>query len=99
METDIGTIEPSRVDFQGLRPEMAHELEPEPEHEPRVEQVRHQEWDPVQYYPIPQSYQQPEKRDILADMDRTTYIFLFIAFIVGFFIGRGMIQPVVLKGS
>lgn len=98
METDIGTIEPSRIDFQGLRPEMARELDPEPEPEP--EQVRQQqEWDPVQYYPIPQSYQQPEKRDILADMDRTTYIFLFIAFVVGFFIGRGMIQPVILKGN
>ena len=96
METDIGTIEPSRIDFQGLRPEMARELDPEPE----PEQVRQQqEWDPVQYYPIPQSYQQPEKRDIFADMDRTTYIFLFIAFVVGFFIGRGMIQPVILKGN
>ena len=97
METDIGTIEPSRIDFQGLRPEMTRELEPD--HEPEPQQRLQQEWDPVQYYPIPQSYQQPEKRDVLADMDRTTYTFIFIAFVVGFFIGRGMIQPVILKGN
>lgn len=97
METDIGTIEPSRIDFQGLRPELTRELEPEPE--PEHAHGRQQDWDPVQYYPIPQSYQQPEKRDVLADMDRIMYIFLIVAFVVGFFIGRGMIQPVILKGN
>jgi hypothetical protein len=91
METDIGT-----VDFTGLRSEHAPAHEPEPEPAPTHIQ---QDWDPVQYYPVPPSYQQPEKRDILADMDRNTYLFIFIAFIVGFFLGRGMIQPVILRGS
>ena len=89
METDIGT-----VDFTGLRSEHAPAPEPEPVHTPIQ-----QDWDPVQYYPIPPAYQQPEKRDILADMDRNTYLFIFVAFIVGFFLGRGMIQPVILRGS
>ena len=92
METDIGT-----VDFSGLRSEPAPTPIQEPE---QPEQHGHQQdWDPIQYYPIPPTYQQPEKRDILGDMDRNTYLFIFIAFIVGFFLGRGMIQPVILRGN
>lgn len=45
----------------------------------------------------------PEKsdkaKDIFSNMDRNTYILLIIAFIFGFFIGRGMIQPIILRGG
>ena len=104
METDIGTVDPSRIDFQGLRSESFHrELEDiEPIRQESHVHPEHQEpqqgRDHMQYYPPPQVYQQTDKRDVFADMDRSTYIFIFISFVIGFFVGRGMIQPVIIKG-
>jgi hypothetical protein len=37
-----------------------------------------------------------EKRDLFSEMDKTTYIIIFVAFILGFFMGKTM-QPVILK--
>tara|TARA_R110002073_G_scaffold37299_3_gene107898 strand:+ start:450 stop:776 length:327 start_codon:yes stop_codon:yes gene_type:complete len=107
METDVGTVEPSRIDFQGLRndsfPQELNEIEPMTETVPdntvnQPQQENMQQWDPTQYYPPSHVYQQKDKKDVFADMDRSTYIFISIAFVIGFFIGRGMIQPVILKG-
>ena len=36
------------------------------------------------------------KKDIFSDLDRTAYIIIFIAFILGFFMGKTM-QPVILR--
>jgi len=38
------------------------------------------------------------KKDIFSDLDRTAYIIIFIAFILGFFMGKTM-QPVILRHS
>jgi hypothetical protein len=37
-----------------------------------------------------------QKRDILSDIDKTTYIIVFVVFILGFFMGKTM-QPVILR--
>jgi hypothetical protein len=44
---------------------------------------------PPQYHPI-------QGRDFFGEMDKTTYVIIFIAFILGFFMGKTM-QPVILK--
>ena len=36
--------------------------------------------------------------DIFNDIDRTTYIIIFVAFILGFFMGKTM-NPVIIRGS
>jgi hypothetical protein len=102
METDVGTVDPNRIDFQGLRNEAYQTLDeeeptiiPQQSHPPQAPPSQSQ-WDPVQYYNIPP--QQNDKRDIFADMDRTMYIIIAVAFVIGFFIGRGMVQPVILRG-
>ena len=38
------------------------------------------------------------KKDIFSDLDKTAYIIIFIAFILGFFMGKTM-QPVILRHS
>lgn len=53
---------------------------------------RHQQQQPVQ-----QIYQMNDKtKDIFGDFDKTTYIIIFVAFILGFFMGKTM-QPVILR--
>jgi hypothetical protein len=65
-----------------------------------------QEYQPIsdgssqfQYYhqgpPAPQQYGAP-KGDILAELGKTAYIIIFVAFILGFFMGKTM-QPVILR--
>lgn len=51
-----------------------------------------------QYVYVPQPYEVPEitKKDIFSDLDKTAYIVIFIAFILGFFMGKTM-QPVILR--
>jgi hypothetical protein len=107
METDIGTVEPSRIDFQGLRSDTFERTD-----EPQQQDIpmrnddsrqRDMQWESqMQYYNTPQyatqNSQFADRRDIFAEMDRSTYIFIGIAFVVGFFIGKGMVQPVILKG-
>jgi hypothetical protein len=44
-----------------------------------------------QYY-----QQQQHRKDPFADLDKTAYIIIFVAFIIGFFMGKTM-QPVILK--
>ena len=39
---------------------------------------------------------QDTKKDIFSDLDKTAYIIIFIAFILGFFMGKTM-QPVILR--
>jgi hypothetical protein len=52
-----------------------------------------------QYYDYQAPPPQPEKKkDLFADLDKTSYIIIFIAFILGFFMGKTM-QPVILRSS
>ena len=52
------------------------------------------------YLPQPQPYEPSEftKKDIFSDLDKTAYIIIFVAFILGFFMGKTM-QPVILRHS
>ena len=63
--------------------------EPEPVMQPQYVYVQppQQQWDG-----------QFTKKDIFSDLDRTAYIIIFIAFILGFFMGKTM-QPVILRHS
>jgi len=45
-----------------------------------------------QIYP----FEHENKKDVFANMDKTAYIVIFIAFILGFFMGKTM-QPVILR--
>lgn len=59
----------------------------------------HQE--PIQqYYDYnqPQMYEAHRQSDIFGEMSKTTYIIIFVAFILGFFMGKTM-QPVILRPS
>ena len=70
------------------------------------EHVRHEtDADPPQYYfppPPPMMMMQqpqpiePQKPDIFANLDKTAYLVIFAAFILGFFMGKTM-QPVILR--
>ena len=88
METDLGT---PIFERPGTPPMSDHE--PLPHHN-----RQNQQWDHMQYY-VPPPPPPPVKKDFFADMDRTTYIMIFIAFVLGFFMGRGMIQPILFKSS
>jgi hypothetical protein len=55
---------------------------------------------PPQYY-FPQAMMAPPpppepKKDFLANLDKTAYLVIFAAFILGFFMGKTM-QPVILR--
>lgn len=49
------------------------------------------------YYHNRNAVQQNDKKhDIFGEMDRTTYVIIFVVFILGFFMGKTM-QPVILR--
>lgn len=71
------------------------------------EHVRHENVvEPQQYYFPPQpmmmmqqplqQHVEPQKPDIFANLDKTAYLVIFAAFILGFFMGKTM-QPVILR--
>ena len=70
--------------------------------EPEIkEQVQEPQYVYMQQPPQPMWEQPPEqftKKDIFSELDKTAYIIIFIAFILGFFMGKTM-QPVILRHS
>lgn len=64
------------------------------------EEEHHQQAPDVQYYypppPMIQPPQTPAKPDPFASLDKTAYLIIFAAFILGFFMGKTM-QPVILR--
>ena len=86
METDIGN--PIEYNPQ-IRDDDEHD---EPQHQPR-----HEEPMMHHYYmqPPPPIQGGGDKLDF-SNLDKNTYIVMFIAFIVGFFMGKTM-QPVILR--
>ena len=58
------------------------------------------EQEPMYYYPPqpppPPQMQYQEKIDIFSNLDKTAYVVIFVAFILGFFMGKTM-QPVILR--
>jgi len=67
--------------------QQSHEFMTQPQSQSQP-QYRH----PQQIYPFDTNY----KRDIFTDIDKSVYIVIFIAFILGFFMGKTM-QPVILR--
>ena len=51
---------------------------------------------PPMFMAPPPHYPPIQGRDFFGEMDKTTYIIIFVAFILGFFMGKTM-QPVILK--
>lgn len=87
MESDIG----NPIDYNPDIIDKDEQIVAEDQHEQ----------EPVYYYPPPppppppvQPYQ--EKIDIFSNLDKTAYIVIFVAFILGFFMGKTM-QPVILR--
>lgn len=93
MESDVGTpIEYNPNDFSkqdNFQNEHVNENENEPE---RDEQYY---VPPQQMYPA-QQQMYTEKSDIFANLDKTGYVIIFVAFLLGFFMGKTM-QPVILR--
>ena len=70
-----------------------HGHEPDPDPQPQYVYV--QQPPPQQMWEAPEQF---SKKDIFSELDRTAYIIIFIAFILGFFMGKTM-QPVILRHS
>ena len=83
METDIGTA----IDYD---PHMDKVKEEEESSTPILGERYYY---PEYHQPYPQ---QPEKVDILANIDKSTWIIAFAVFLLGFFMGKTM-QPVILR--
>ena len=71
------------------------------EYNPEVTQEEEPEPQPQYYYPpmmMPPPPPEPPtpKTDFLASLDKTAYLVIFAAFILGFFMGKTM-QPVILR--
>lgn len=85
MESDIG----NPLEYT---PDVLEKEEP-------IEDEQHEQ-EPMYYYPPPQAplpqMQYQEKIDIFSNLDKTAYIVIFVAFILGFFMGKTM-QPVILR--
>lgn len=88
METDIG----NPIDYN---PEI---LDKEDEMHPQHAEPQQQPEDDYYYYPPapPPAMPQVQKIDLFNDLDKTAYIVIFVAFILGFFMGKTM-QPVILR--
>ena len=95
METDIRPIDDS--DYRPIVQPREHELE----HDDEDEQEDSTPLPPQMFFPPPEMFQQQpspnnQKRDVFGEIDKTTYIIIFVAFILGFFMGKTM-QPVILR--
>ena len=52
---------------------------------------------PMYYYPPPPPQPQYQERvDVFSSLDKTAYVVMFVAFVLGFFMGKTM-QPVILR--
>lgn len=98
METDIRPIDDS--DYS---PMIQHHMEPEHEPEPEHREEDSTRLPPQMFFPPPEMFQQQQqlppnkfKGDLFGEIDKTTYIIIFVAFILGFFMGKTM-QPVILR--
>lgn len=105
METDLSynstdPVQGEDIAFSGLRrPDPYVNREEESNSPPPPPQNDYYYYNPPQPPAEIAQVKQQNPTDIFSSMDRTTYILLTIAFVFGFFMGRGMIQPVILRGS
>ena len=84
----------TEIDASPIMPENPRDFiqrsEPEPEPEP------HHLPPPPQQYFYPEYINTPLPKQDFIGLDKVTYIIIFVAFILGFFMGKTM-QPVILK--
>ena len=86
METDISRMNDSSL----FEPEGYQEFQPPPQYhqQPQYEYIR-----------TPSVIDQPQpqkKSDFFADIDKKAWIFILIALVLGFFMGKTM-QPIILR--
>ena len=88
METDIGRM--------GDNPRF--EPAPLDDYQEFQQQQQHQHHQPPQYqqYEYAPPPAQTRKIDFFADIDKKAWIFILVALIIGFFMGKTM-QPIILK--
>ena len=92
---DVNFIPPVR---ENIQPEF-DPVEGEPTNNSQQQAQPYEFMLPHQYDrpPLPQQiYPIEQKKDIFTDIDKSVYIVIFIAFILGFFMGKTM-QPVILR--
>ncbi len=66
------------------------------ERDHRRQEFFHQQQQPPPHMFYPFNENPQTKKDIFTDVDKSVYIVIFIAFILGFFMGKTM-QPVILR--
>ena len=91
MESDVGTpIQYNADEYKDTFSNESENIQQEPENNEQY------------YIPPPQIYahhphqMQNEKNDLFSNLDKTGYIIIFVAFLLGFFMGKTM-QPVILR--
>lgn len=90
METELGN--PIEYSPQLIDDKPADE----PVQEQQEQQYYMQPPPPPFMYPPPQMSDGPKVPDFLNSLDKVAYIVIFVAFILGFFMGKTM-QPVILR--
>ena len=100
METDIGNpIDYNPNDYEDeMKNHDNRESINDQENNEKYNFPQHQNQMNVPNHPyMDQFVQHPqEKQDLLSSLDKTAYAIIFIAFILGFFMGKTM-QPVILR--
>lgn len=103
METEVGLpLEYSqKVDFNDKI--IERQKEKDESFSTPIDNIIHEEQEPIHYYnePVyshhpPQPYYPLEKPDFFSSLDKTTYIMAFLAFILGYFMGK-TVQPVIIR--
>ena len=97
METELGN--PIEYNSQVLDKEPERD-----DSEPIQNHLQQPDNDPQYYYHPPPQYMGPPQHinephkpsDILSSLDKVAYVVIFVAFILGFFMGKTM-QPVILR--
>lgn len=91
METDISPID----DMNLNPPHLIRDMDRDDNDQQQQDFVYYQQ--PPQPQPPPPQFQTFQgKKDLFSDLDKTAYIVIFVAFILGFFMGKTM-QPVILR--
>jgi len=101
METDIRPIDDANLMPQPQQHRMINTRGQNEEEEDDDESIRQT---PIYLPPPPQHQFHPQQhprfdtktQDLFGEIDKTTYIIIFVAFILGFFMGKTM-QPVILR--
>jgi len=92
METDIG----NPIDYDPTIDSLKNDKIDDNTQEPVQHQQEQYYYQPQELMYPTQQYQQPEKFDLFASVDKSTWIIAFAVFLLGFFMGKTM-QPVILR--